>query len=100
MNKLKRIFTRPKTIAQRQYEALRALIIDETPAQAVAKKYGYAVNTVYSLVHDLKTGTLSFFHEAKHGPQERQTPEFVRKLVIKYRSLNSSNNCNTIGFKK
>ena len=51
MNKLKRIFTRPKTIAQRQYEALRALIIDETPAQAVAKKYGYALEFDVIFIH-------------------------------------------------
>lgn len=90
MNKLKRIFTKPKTTVQRQYETLRALIVDDIPASAVAKKYGYAINTIYSLVHELKSGSLSFFQDTKHGPKERQTPENIQKFVINYRSENLS----------
>ena len=54
------------------------------------QKYGYAVNTIYDLAHDLKNGKLSFFQETKYGPKERQTPEHMRQLVINYRGENLS----------
>ncbi len=90
MNKLKAIFTKPKTVAQRQYEALRALIVDKESIQTVGNRYGYAANTVYSLVHKLKTGALSFFHEAQPGPKERQIPKHIQQQIVYYRSDNLS----------
>ena len=90
MNKLKRFFINPKIPKQRQYEAIRSIVVDKTTADVVAKKYGYSISTLYSLVRDFKAGKLSFFPLEKHGPTERQTPESVRNLVITYRNENLS----------
>ena len=90
MNKLKKFFIKSKIPKQRQYEALRSLAMDKSTSDAVAKKCGYSVSTLYSLVRDFKAGKLTFFPLEKHGPTKRQTPEHVRQLVINYRNENLS----------
>src|SRR5437762_8574367 len=90
MNKLKKFFINPKIPKQRQYEALRSIVMDKFKSDVVAKKYGYSVSTLYSLVRDFKAGKLTFFPLEKQGPSERQTSEHVRQLVINYRNENLS----------
>ena len=104
MYNLKKFFTRPKTIAQRQYETLRKIIVDEAPVSTVAKQYGYSINTIYSLIYNLRLKKLSFFQDAKYGPKERQTPSNIRKMIINYRNENLSakdicNKLSNIGYK-
>ena len=90
MNNILNFFLKPKEARQRQYEALRAIIVDKTPIDIVAKKYDYSISTLYSLVRDLKTGKLILFSEVKSGPKERHTPEESQELVFKYRKENLS----------
>ncbi len=48
-------------------------------------RFGYSVVTLYSLLRDLKAGTLELFPPPVRGPYERHTPEPARQLVVKYR---------------
>jgi len=81
----KNFFLKPKMPRQKQYEALRAIIVDELPTTTVSKKYGYSTATLYSRVRDFKAGKLMLFPETKPGPKKRHTPEKIRQLVLKYR---------------
>jgi|GEM_PF-3423370 len=90
MKKIKQIFLKPTTSGHRQYEALRAIVVDGVSAAVVAKKYNYCVSSLYSRIRDLKSGSLTFFPEIKRGPKNRRTPELVQQLVLKYRKENWS----------
>jgi transposase len=85
MADLKAFFNHPANARQRQYEALRAVVIDRLPVEQAAQRFGYSTATLYSLLRDLKAGRLDLFPAPVRGPQERHTPEPVRQLVIKYR---------------
>ncbi len=90
MKDLKKIFLKPSTPLQRQYEAIRAMVIDEIPASVVANKYGYSAGSLYSRIRDLRTGKLVFFVDLKRGPKKRRTPEHICQLVLDYRKKDLS----------
>ena len=50
MTNLAQFFSNPATPAQKQYEALRAIVVDKLPAEVVAKKFEYSVHTLYSFI--------------------------------------------------
>ena len=76
--------------SHRQYEAIRAIIVDKKSATEVAKQYKYSINTIYSLVRDFKSGKLSFFKTEQLGPTDRRMPAQIRELAINYRKENLS----------
>ena len=90
MKDIRKIFLKPSTPLQRQYEAIRAMVIDDVPASVVANKYGYSVGSLYSRIRDLRTGKLKFFVDLKRGPKKRRTPEHIRRLALEYRKENLS----------
>jgi len=90
MDRLTRFFTKPKVSLQRQYEAVRSIFVDKVSAASVAKKYGYSIKTIYSLVRDFKSGKLSFFEAKKRGPAGRRMPSQTQQLVLHYRKKNLS----------
>jgi DNA-directed RNA polymerase specialized sigma24 family protein len=51
----RRFFEVPLTAAQRQYEALRAVIIDELPQKEVAERFGYTYDSLRQLLHEFRT---------------------------------------------
>lgn len=81
---------KPATSRQRQYESLRAMIIDKIPAAKVAKKYGYTINTLYSLMRDFRSGKLVFFTEEITGPKKRRADESMHETIIHARKNNLS----------
>jgi len=83
-------FNKPVTQRQKQYEVVRAIVIEKLTAKDVAKKFDYEINTVYSLVRDAKSGKLELFPEIKKGPKERRTKTMVQEKIIKYRKENLS----------
>ena len=88
MNDLAQFFSNPATPAQKQYEALRAIVVDKLPAEVVAKKFEYSVHTLYSLMRDAKAGKLALFPEREpRGPKQRQTPDYICSLILTYRKL-------------
>jgi len=69
-------FSLIKNSNHRQYLALRCYFVDEMSAKSVAREYGYAVSTVYSMVRDFKKALAEnpdaepFFKESKLGRNE------------------------------
>jgi len=92
---LSTLFSSPATPAQKQYEAIRAIIVDGLPVDVVAKKFTYSPSTLYSLIRDVKAGVIELFpSRGLRGPKQRQTPDYICSLIFSYRKLNLS--CNDI----
>lgn len=84
MLNLKKYFSNPSG-RQKQYEALRAIFLDEISYKEVAKKFGYTVSTLYTLAAKAKSGKLNLFPEVPIGPRKRSTPNNVVDKIIEYR---------------
>src|SRR3972149_8292023 len=87
---LESFFTNPVSTKQRQYEALRAFVIDKRPAQEVASSFGYKISSVYTFIKNAKSGILDFFPGQKPGPKQRKTPFEVQKQIFRLRNQNLS----------
>ena len=83
-------FLQPATAKQRQYEAMRAYIVEGLPAAEVAARFGLATSTIYSLSRELRAGRLEFFTAVKRGPKRAPKREAVRDRVIQLRKQNYS----------
>jgi len=78
-------FKQPSSQRQRQYEAVRAIVVEELPVEAVAQRFGYKITTIYSLIRDAKAGRIELFPDVKKGPQQRRTPSEVQERIITLR---------------
>ena len=47
LSQLRRFFLQPRLPKQRQYEALRAFLIEGRPAKDVARAFGYSLSSFY-----------------------------------------------------
>lgn len=83
-------FLNPASKKQRQYEAVRAFVVDQLSAQQVADKFGYKLSSVYTFIKKAKLGELDFFPEQKKGPKQRKTPFEVQKQIFRLRNKNLS----------
>jgi len=83
-------FANPDSQRQKQYEAVRAVIMEKQTPEATAEKFGYKVTTIYAMVRDAKAGKKKLFPSVKKGPGQRRTPLEVRKKIIKLRRKNLS----------
>ena len=54
MKRLEKFFKHPELAPQRQYEAIRAIVIDKLSFSSVAKQYNYSISTLYALMRDFK----------------------------------------------
>lgn len=76
---------------QKQYEAVRAVIVDKLSAEEVAFKFDYSVNSIYTLLRDARSGKLDLFPAQRmKGPKTRRTPAHICELVIEYRQQSLS----------
>jgi len=82
---LKAFFLEPKTAKQRQYEALRAYVIEEAPALEAARRFGFTDASLYALAHDLRTGKLDLFPKPATGPRDRRATPYVRQVICRMR---------------
>jgi len=87
---LELLFSEPTVSKHKQYEAVRAFIIDKYSAQEVAEKFNYKLSSVYTYIKDAKSGKLSFFPEAKTGPKHRHISFEVQKQIYRLRNKNHS----------
>lgn len=87
---LKSFFLAPQTPKQRQYEALRAYVVEETPAQEAAQRFGFTEKSLYALAHDLRSGRLDLFPKPFTGPKDRRITPYVRQRVCEWRKQNLS----------
>jgi transposase len=83
-------FLSPTTPQQRQYEALRAYLVEGQSAQQVAQRFAYTASTLYSLVRELRAKRLEFFQPLKPGPQKAPKRDAARARVIELRKQNYS----------
>lgn len=84
-------FAVPHNNVHRQYEALRAHFIDQCSAKDAAERFGYTVNSFYSLVRDFKK-TLAgdkpaefFFPSRKAGRKPLKRAAKINKLIVDLR---------------
>lgn len=66
-----KFFLKPVDSTHRQYEALRMFFVENKTADQVATKFGYTINTIYTLVRDFRA-------KRKQGITN---PFFVKNLV-------------------
>jgi transposase len=85
------LFLKPHCAPQRQYEALRAYLVEGVPAAEAAARFGYSTATLYSLCRDLRAGRLQFFTPTKPGPKRAPKRDTAtRTRVVSLRKLNYS----------
>ena len=87
---LEAYFKNPASCSQKQYEAVRAFVVDKHSAQEVASMFNYKISSVYTFIKNAKSGMLDFFPQQKLGPKQRQTPFEVQKEIFRLRNQNLS----------
>lgn len=87
---LQHFFIEPKTAKQKQYEALRAYVIEGMSAKEAGKPFDLSENSIYVLAHQLRAGKLELFAQAAPGPKDRRVTPHVRQMIIGLRKQNLS----------
>jgi hypothetical protein len=91
ISKLRRFFLEPRLPKHRQYEALRAYLVEGRPAKDVARAFGYSLNSLYVLCHHFRREPDPvFFVSPRHGPQTQPKKSAARNLIIQLRKQNHS----------
>jgi hypothetical protein len=78
---------------QRQYEALRAYILEEEPSGEVARRFGYSVGAFRVLCYQFRHSSdkrASFFRQPQRGPQSTPARDRVRDWAVAMRKRNLS----------
>ena len=86
-------FLSPQFPLQRQYEALRAYLVDEEPSGDVARRFGYSPGAFRVLCHQFRHDPqkrASFFRQPQRGPQTSPARDRVRDLAVAMRKRNLS----------
>ena len=83
-------FKKPASPKQKQYEAIRAIVIDGKPIEVAAKRYGYKAGTIYSLLRDARAGKIELFPAVKKGPRQKRTNPEIQDKIIEYRKMRLS----------
>src|SRR5256885_14319299 len=88
---LRRFFLEPRLPKHRQYEALRAYLVEGRLAKDVARAFGYTPNSFHVLCHHFRREAHpSFFLSPRHGPQSQPKKSAARDLIVKLRKQNHS----------
>jgi hypothetical protein len=91
LSKLRRFFLEPLLPKHRQYEALRAFLIEGRPAKEVARAFGYTLNSFHVLCHHFRREAQpAFFLSTRHGPQSQPKKSAARDLIVQLRKQNHS----------
>jgi len=91
LSTLRRFFLEPRLPKHRQYEALRAYLVEGRLAKDVARAFGYSLNSFHVLCHHFRRETHpAFFLSPQHGPQFQPKKSAARDLIIKLRKQNHS----------
>ena len=91
LSQLRRFFLEPRLPKHRQYEALRAFVVEGRPAQEVARTFGYSPNAFYVLCHHFRREPEPvFFAAPRHGPQAQPKKSAARDLIVQLRKQNHS----------
>lgn len=91
LSQLRRFFLEPRLPKHRQYEALRAYLVEGQPAQQVARAFGYSLNSFHVLCHHFRRQTDPvFFVSPRRGPQTQPKKSAARDLIVQLRKQNYS----------
>ena len=91
LSQLRRFFLEPRLPKHRQYEALRAYLVEGRLAKDVARAFGYTLNSFHVLCHHFRRETHpAFFSPPRHGPQSQPKKSAARDLIVKLRKQNHS----------
>lgn len=86
-------FLNPQNTKHRQYEALRAFFVDNTPGRTVAEKFGYSYGAFRLLCHQFKNDpNKNFFIQTKPGPRYGTKRDSIKDEIVKLRKQNYSVN--------
>jgi len=84
-------FLQPSNSTHRQYEALRAYLVDGLTNKEAAERFGYTEGSFRVLVHDFRQNPhREFFLPPSRGPQKAPKKDKVREHVIALRKQNLS----------
>jgi len=83
-------FDQPSSPRQRQYEAIRAIVVDHKPITIVAKKYNYKLSTMYSLLRDVKSGKINLFPVISKKPRQKKISPELHQFILELRKKNNS----------
>ena len=89
-------FMNPPSQRQKQYDAVRAIVLEKQSVEMIAKKYNYKHSTIYALLRDSKAGKIELFPVVQKGPQQKRTPSDVQEKIIAYRKQRFSTPDNPI----
>ena len=90
-NNIIEYFANPINPYHKQYLALRAVFLENMSATEVSLKFGYTINTIYSLVRDFKEEFEKskeedpFFKSYKSGRKEIDSDGSITQLIISLR---------------
>jgi len=88
---LRAAFLVPTNSTHRQYEALRAYLVDELPSAEVAKRFGYHPGSFRVLVHEFRRDPdRAFFLPPPKGPRGAPKKDARREKVLLLRKQNFS----------
>ena len=91
LSQLRRFFLEPRLPKQRQYEAIRAYVVDRQPAKEVARAFGYSLNSFYVLCHHFRRQPAPvFFVSPRRGPQSQPKKSAAHDLIVQLRKQNHS----------
>jgi hypothetical protein len=91
LSQLRRFFLEPRLPKHRQYEALRAYLVEGRPAKDVAHDFGYSLNSFHVLCHHFRREPEpDFFVSPRHGPQAQPKKSAARNLIVQLRKQNHS----------
>ena len=91
LSQLRQFFLKPKLPKHRQYEALRAFVVEDRPAKDVARAFGYSLNSFYVLCHHFRREhSPLFFVSPHHGPQTQPKKSAAHDLILQLRKQNHS----------
>jgi hypothetical protein len=91
LSQIRRFFLEPRLPKHRQYEALRAYLVEGRPARDVAHDFGYSLNSFHVLCHHFRRDPEPvFFVSPRHGPQAQPKKSAARDLIVQLRKQNHS----------
>jgi hypothetical protein len=83
-------FLSPSSTQQRQYEALRAYLVEGVGRDETAARFGYTPTTMASLVRDFRAGQLEFFGPRALARRRSPAKERARARIVELRQAGHS----------
>ena len=95
---IERYFSEPSQSLHKQYLALRCFLFEGETAEAVAAKYGYTVNTVYTIARNFKARLATcleqesdpFFQVLKPGRKKLNRNDELVNIILSFRKKHLS----------